>query len=173
MGAIWDFGKFGRLRSGFAIKQHPAIRNGFKPLLLSRISDSFASEVPSTKSLTIGKGVQDRRKRGRPAREEKQHLKKRGGGGAWRAFIHCESQKQEGGVDFKVMRDKYVSLTPEEKEWYIELGRAATDLKREHGVNKPFVATARQAWKRASKAEDMPASALSLPFLGKKSTGLA
>eukprot|EP00975_Prorocentrum_lima_P014904 3161386-Prorocentrum_lima.AAC.1 len=60
-----------------------------------------------------------------------------------------------------------MSLTPQEKEWYVELGHAATALKRDHGV-KPFVATARQAWKRASKAEDIQASALRFPFLGKK-----
>eukprot|EP00971_Amphidinium_carterae_P103369 2046509-Amphidinium_carterae.1 len=54
--------------------------------------------------------------------------KRRGGGGAWRAFLHYRVHHLGEHNDFKKLGQQYAELQPHEKQWYKELGAQGVHL---------------------------------------------
>ena len=73
--------------------------------------------------------------------------KKRGAGGAWRAFVHVNSKGvQLSPQQSAELRAQYHSLSPADKQYYIDLGSAATLAKQAGGSTFPaYSRTAAQA----------------------------
>eukprot|EP00971_Amphidinium_carterae_P277381 5504964-Amphidinium_carterae.8 len=51
---------------------------------------------------------------------------RRGGGGAWRAYIHHQVHVLNQRADFKALAEEYRSLSPEELQWYRAMGCQGT-----------------------------------------------
>ena len=48
--------------------------------------------------------------------------RRRGGGGAWRAFIHYQVVERRVKPDFRKLGGDFASLCPEDRAWYKQLG---------------------------------------------------
>jgi hypothetical protein len=68
---------------------------------------------------------------------------RRGGGGAWRAFVHEQAQGAGGLKDMRVLQARYRDLPPEERARYIEIGQAGTAAFRA-GASRAFPLSERQ-----------------------------
>ena len=78
---------------------------------------------------------------------------RKGGGGAWRAYVRRESKGKRGGLpNAKELAAKYAALAPEERASLLEVGRIATASARrkESGANSfgPSTQTLRRASQR-------------------------
>ena len=80
-----------------------------------------------------------------PSNGKMQKRRKRGGGGAWRAFIHVQAQ-QVGAKkpDFQTLAAAFHQLSPEQMAHYTSLGERAARL---HRCGKSFPKTMVQARK--------------------------
>ena len=79
--------------------------------------------------------------------------KKRGGGGAWRAFTHLHARgKKISGQTSKQLAALYAQLSPEEKQQLVEVGRKATECHRLGSTTFPLYS--RRAKFSRGKPED-------------------
>ena len=76
--------------------------------------------------------------------ESKERPKRRGAGGAWRAFIHTNGQGI-GRTDFADLAGQYWALSDEEYQHFAQLGKQATALSRSYANTRAFPLTHRAA----------------------------
>ena len=68
-------------------------------------------------------GRRRKRHRGGPEDNDKSVAHRRGGGGAWRAYVHHQVQHLKRPAEFATLGQEYRSLPPEQMQWYQTLGR--------------------------------------------------
>ena len=91
---------------------------------------STLSQQASVASKAPRRGRPAKRKEHEPPGEDSLRLKRRrGGGGAWRAFIHHQTKSLGRAVDFAALREQYVDLSPHDREYYRNLGRLGPGLR--------------------------------------------
>ena len=93
--------------------------------------------------------------------------KRKGGGGAMRAFMHIRAQELsgqqgQGRFDFKELHRQYAALTAEQKTFYENLGRAAQQLHKD-GLQS-FPDTFRAARQKLEKENSMSVPPVVGPF---------
>ena len=103
----------------------------------------------------------------------------RGGGGAWRAFVHIEGQTKlgSGKPDFRELARRYSYLTPDQKRFYQDVGYRGSMVHR-HGLPS-FPTTVLAAQKQVCKTTPIKSPYLthaemrpqSLDALGPRATG--
>ena len=103
--------------------------------------------------------------------EKVKQRKKKGGGGAWRAYLHMAAQRdsaQKGRLNFKVLAERYQALSEEEREQLASMGREAAEIHKTggHSFPKTHKAVAKEQRRQARGShnlEDHPGSASLLP----------